>query len=113
MGASLFGNIWAATHKEDISGDTRSNFDVLNNNANADARIPVIYGTRKWGGFETWHSTTKEKKTLTKDVILCEGPIDSANSVKANNIAMSSLSDCSYVFRNGSPTQEPPDNSFS
>ena len=65
MGASLFGNIWSATHKEDISVDTRSNFDVLNNNANADARIPVIYGTRKWGGYETWHSATNDKKTLS------------------------------------------------
>lgn len=110
MGASLFGNIWAATHKEDISVDTRSNFDVLNNNANADARIPVIYGTRKWGGYETWHSASGDKKTLTKDVVLCEGPIDSANSVKANNIAMSSLSGCSYAFHNGSHTQDPPDN---
>ena len=68
MGASLFGNIWAATHKG-ASPDTRSNFDVLNNNANADARIPVIYGTRKWGGVETWHSTSKDKKNLTKDVV--------------------------------------------
>lgn len=48
----------------------------------------MIYGTRKWGGYETWHSTSSDKKTLTKDVVLCEGPIDSAISVKANNIGM-------------------------
>lgn len=109
MGASLFGNIWAATHTGEPP-DTRSNFDVLQNTANADARIPVIYGTRKWGGYETWHSTSGDKKSLTKDVVLCEGPIDSAKNVKANNIDMGSLSDCSYAFHNGSPTQDPPDN---
>ena len=37
MGASLFGNIWSATHKGSTpSVDTRANFDVLQNTANAD-----------------------------------------------------------------------------
>lgn len=109
MGASLFGNIWSAKHKPTQPGQTYT-FDYLQNTANADARIPVIYGTRKWGGYQVWHSTSGDKTVLTKDVILCEGTIDSISAVKANNISIGSLSGCSYEFYNGSPTQSPPSN---
>lgn len=89
MGASLFGNIWSATHQKKDSSSQTYSFDVLQNTSNADARIPVIYGTRKWGGYQTWHSTSSDKTVLTKDVLLCEGQISGISSVKANNILIS------------------------
>lgn len=109
MGASLFGNIWSATHQPKQPGQTYA-FDVLQNTANADARIPVIYGTRKWGGYQTWHSTSSDKTVLTKDILLCEGQISEITNVKANNIPIGSLSGCSSANYLGSPTQSPPSN---
>ena len=108
MGASLFGNIWSATHQQKSS--TTYSFDVLQNSSNADARIPLIYGTRKWGGYQTWHSASSDKTVLTKDILLCEGEIAGITTVKANNIAIGSLSGCSTVNYTGSSTQSPPSN---
>ena len=77
MGASLGSNIWAATHKPNIPSYSQSyNFDVLQNSIDSKAQIPIIYGRRKWGGYQTWHNTSTDKQSLTKDIVLCEGEID-------------------------------------
>ncbi|WP_110952983.1 hypothetical protein [Anaerosinus massiliensis] len=52
-GASLVGTIWGATHKDKQAAQTY-NFDALQNSIDATAMIPIIYGTRKWGGYQTW-----------------------------------------------------------
>jgi hypothetical protein len=113
-GASLLGNIWSATHNSSSNGSQGYSFDVLNNNPNADARIPIIYGKRRWSGYETWHSTSNDKKTLVKDVLLCEGEISSITNVKANNLYVEGSSaqvpDCSVERHYGAYNQTPPSN---
>lgn len=52
-GASLAGTIWSATHPDKQAAQTY-NFDALQNQVSSTAMIPIIYGTRKWGGYQTW-----------------------------------------------------------
>jgi hypothetical protein len=84
-GASLFGNIWSMTHKEKQAAQTYD-FDVIQNNRSSEAMIPIIYGTRKWGGYQTWHEASTDKQTLTKDVVMCEGEITRLTELKANDL---------------------------
>jgi hypothetical protein len=84
-GASLGGTIWSATHKEKAPSQTYD-FDVLQNQVSSEAMIPIIYGTRKWGGYQTWHDTSTDKQTLTKDVVMCEGEIGGMTELKANDL---------------------------
>lgn len=87
MGASLAGTIWSATHKLHEPGyNNNVDFDVLQNTISDEAMIPIIYGTRKWGGYETWHDAPKNSHKMTKDIIFCEGEIDSINDIKANDL---------------------------
>ncbi|CUH95852.1 putative membrane protein [Propionispora sp. 2/2-37] len=51
-GASLAGSLWSATHKPKIDNSNSYNFNQLMNSVSSEDRIPIIYGTRKWGG---WH----------------------------------------------------------
>ena len=111
-GASLASTLWSAFNPpklNDISTDY-SRFDAMMNQISSEAMIPIVYGTRKWGGNQSWHNAYNDNKNLTKDVILCEGEIDSISDIRANDLSISSLSGCSYVFRNGASTQQPPDN---
>ena len=90
MGAALGSNIWAATHKYTPSYSQSYNFDVLQNTIDSKARIPIIYGRRKWGGYQTWHNTSDDKQSLTKDIVLCEGEIDGIEDIRANDLSMDS-----------------------
>ena len=65
-GASLASTIWTATHQPD-QGSTSYNFDQIMNAVSSEDRIPIIYGTRKWGGNQTYHKTSNNKQSLTKD----------------------------------------------
>ena len=47
---------------------------------------------------------------LTKDIVWCEGDIDSISDVRANDLALSSLSGCSYSTNIGAIDSSPPDN---
>ncbi|WP_339829296.1 hypothetical protein, partial [Phascolarctobacterium sp.] len=38
------------------------------NDISQDAVIPVIYGTRKWGGLQVWHNPYNGERYLQKDV---------------------------------------------
>lgn len=49
-GMSLANTIWSATHKPSEVTQTY-NFDALMNTVSSEAMIPIIYGTRKWGGY--------------------------------------------------------------
>ena len=81
----MAGSIWTATHKEKAPTQTYD-FDVLQNQVSSEAMIPIIYGTRKWGGYQTWHNTSSDKQTLTKDVVMCEGEIVGMTELKANDL---------------------------
>jgi hypothetical protein len=88
-GASLGSSIWTATHPPDYDEPKMADyaqFDSMMNQVSSVDRIPVIYGTRKWGGYQTYHKVSDDRQHLTKDIILCEGDIDSVTAVKANDL---------------------------
>lgn len=82
-GASLASTIWSATHKPSTSSSYK--FDAAQNTIDPNARIPLIYGTRKWsGGLLTWQNTYNNSENQRKDVILCEGEVERISGVTAN-----------------------------
>ena len=87
-GASIGTSLWSMSHKPD-KGSTSSvsyNFDQIQNQLDSNNRIPIIYGTRKWGGQQTYHRASSDKQSLTKDIVWCEGEVDSISDVRANDI---------------------------
>ena len=65
IGATVGSTLWTVTHKQnpygnldsDYSQDDYSRFNTVTNDVNQNAVIPVIYGTRKYGGLHTYHNT--------------------------------------------------------
>ena len=63
-GASIASTLWSVTNKQnpygnldsDYSQDDYSRFNTVTNDVNQNACIPVIYGTRKYGGLQVWHN---------------------------------------------------------
>lgn len=87
MGASLFGSIWSSTHQPDSTGSPDvARFDRAQETMSADGQIPVVYGTRKIAGNQTYHRTNSDSNELYKHVVLCEGGIEGIVSVTANNL---------------------------
>ena len=91
-GMSIASTIWSVTQKPnafgnldgDYSQDDYSKFSTTTNDISQDAVIPVIYGTRKWGGLQVWHNPYNGERYLQKDVIVCEGGIKGVYNVCAN-----------------------------
>lgn len=91
-GASIASTLWSVTQKPnafgnldgDYSQDDYSKFSTTTNDISQDAVIPVIYGTRKWGGLQVWHNPYNGERYLQKDVIICEGGIKGVYNVCAN-----------------------------
>ena len=91
-GMSIASTIWSVTQKPnafgnldgDYSQDDYSKFSTTTNDISQDAVIPVIYGTRKWGGLQVWHNPYNGERYLQKDVIICEGGIKGVYNVCAN-----------------------------
>ncbi|WP_293727551.1 hypothetical protein [uncultured Phascolarctobacterium sp.] len=75
-GMSLASTIWSVIAKPDPFGnldgdysqDDYSKFSTTTNDISQDAVIPVIYGTRKWGGLQVWHNPYNGERYLQKDV---------------------------------------------
>ena len=75
-GASIASTIWSVVAKPnafgnldgDYSQDDYSKFSTTTNDISQDAVIPVIYGTRKWGGLQVWHNPYNGERYLQKDV---------------------------------------------
>lgn len=92
-GMSIASTIWSVTHKpkldmsmpDDFSTDSGGKFDTVVNDISSSAVIPVIYGTRKWGGLQTWHNPHNSQRNLEKDVVVCEGGIKGIYNVCAND----------------------------
>lgn len=92
MGASIASTLWSVTQKpnqfgnldSDYSQDDYSRFSQVTNDINQNAVIPVIYGTRKYGGLQTYHNPYNGSRYLQKDVVTCFAGIDSVFDVKAN-----------------------------
>lgn len=91
-GASIASTLWSVFAKPnafgnldgDYSQDDYSKFSTTTNDISQDAVIPVIYGTRKWGGLQVWHNPYNGERYLQKDVIVCEGGIKGVYNVCAN-----------------------------
>lgn len=92
-GMSIASTIWSVTQKpktpgldvDDFSTNDNSRFDLVTNEISNNAVIPVIYGTRKWGGLQTWHNPHNSQRNLEKDVVVCEGGIKNIYNVCAND----------------------------
>ena len=71
-GASIASTIWSLVAKPDPFGnldgdysqDDYSKFSTTTNDISQDAVIPVIYGTRKWGGLQVYRSCSHEEEVL-------------------------------------------------
>ena len=97
-GAAIGSSLWTATHQENQDAGSNSYaFDQISNTVSSRDRIPIIYGTRKWGGFETYHVTSSDKTSLTKDIVWCEGDIDSISDVRANDLLINKQTKTSTV----------------
>ena len=91
-GMSIASTLWSVTQKPnafgnldgDYSQDDYSKFSTTTNDISQEAVIPVIYGTRKWGGLQVWHNPYNGERYLQKDVIICEGGIKGVYNVCAN-----------------------------
>ena len=91
MGASLFSSIWTAVSpKGQFGGSSESptviRFDKVQETMSSSGQIPLIYGTRKISGNQTFHRTNADQNVLYKHVVLCEGGIDGVESVAANEL---------------------------
>ena len=62
-----------------------SSFDSKMNTVSSDSRIPLVYGTRKIGGLQSYHHCNIKGKSLTKDVIIGEGTFSGCYGITANN----------------------------
>lgn len=89
MGLSLGTTIGSAFSKQSQDMPA-SNFDNKMNVVDQNAMIPVVYGTRKIGGLQSYHSASVEHKTLTKDVILGEGQFSGCYGITANGYSVNS-----------------------
>jgi len=112
-GLSLASTIWSALHPTKAT----YNFDATQNVVSEDSMIPVIYGTRKFGGVQTNAFTDSTGQTQSKDIIVSEGPISGVSGVTANCLlitegAIFSLSNnvhsdaTVYVYKTNSPTAD-------
>ncbi len=71
-GMSIASTIWSVVAKPnafgnlegDYSQDDYSKFRTTTNDISQDAVIPVIYGTRKWGGLQVYRSCSHEEEVL-------------------------------------------------
>ena len=75
-GMSIASTIWSVVAKPnafgnldgDYSQDDYSKFSTTTNDISQEICIPVIYGTRKWGGLQVWHNPYNGERYLQKDV---------------------------------------------
>lgn len=89
MGLSLGTTIGSAFAKQSQDMPA-SRFDNKMNVVDQNAMIPVVYGTRKIGGLQSYHSASVEHKTLTKDVILGEGQFSGCYGITVNGYSVNS-----------------------
>lgn len=89
MGLSLGTTIGSAFSKQSQDMPA-SNFDNKMNVVDQNAMIPAVYGTRKIGGLQSYHSASVAHKTLTKDVILGEGQFSGCYGITVNGYSVNS-----------------------
>lgn len=101
VGAAIFGLSLGTTIASAFAktGTTQtSNFDSKMNTVSADARIPLVYGTRKVGGLQSYHHCSIKNKYLIKDVIIGEGMFSGCYGLTANNYMVKTENASANVF---------------
>lgn len=83
-GLSLGTTVWSVLHANEESSS--SYFDYQMNSVAPNQMIPIVYGTHKVGGLQTYHYTNTNGKSMVKDIVIGEGVIDSVYGVCANNL---------------------------
>lgn len=85
-GLSLGSTIGSAfSRPNDFSTTTQGAFDAKMNRVDGTAMLPIIYGTQKSGGMQTYHRTNHNGRVLYKHVLVCEGEIQGVRGVAVNS----------------------------
>ena len=71
------------------------------NRVDGTAMLPIIYGTQKAGGMQTYHRTNYNGRVLYKHVLVCEGEIQGVRGVAVNSYL------CPYTIENYGKTNNP------
>lgn len=85
-GLSLGSTIGSAfSRPNDFSTTTQGAFDAKMNRVDGTAMLPIIYGTQKSGGMQTYHRTNHNGRVLYKHVLVCEGEIQGVRGIAVNS----------------------------
>lgn len=101
-GLSLGSTIGSVFDKpKDFGTTTQGAFDAKMNKVDGTAMLPIIYGTQKAGGMQTYHRTNYNGRVLYKHVLVCEGEIQGVRGVAVNSYL------CPYTIENYGKTNTP------
>ena len=101
-GLSLGSTIGSVFDKpKDFGTTTQGAFDAKMNRVDGTAMLPIIYGTQKAGGMQTYHRTNHNGRVLYKHVLVCEGEIQGVRGVAVNSYL------CPYTIENYGKTNTP------
>ena len=101
-GLSLGSTIGSVFDKpKDFGTTTQGAFDAKMNRVDGTAMLPIIYGTQKAGGMQTYHRTNHNGRVLYKHVLVCEGEIQGVRGVAVNSYL------CPYTIENYGKTNNP------
>lgn len=101
-GLSLGSTIGSVFDKpKDFGTTTQGAFDAKMNRVDGTAMLPIIYGTQKAGGMQTYHRTNYNGRVLYKHVLVCEGEIQGVRGVAVNSYL------CPYTIENYGKTNNP------
>ena len=101
-GLSLGSTIGSVFDKpRDFGTTTQGAFDAKMNRVDGTAMLPIIYGTQKAGGMQTYHRTNYNGRVLYKHVLVCEGEIEGVRGVAVNSYI------CPFTVENYGKTNTP------
>ena len=101
-GLSLGSTIGSVFDKpKDFGTTTQGAFDAKMNRVDGTAMLPIIDGTQKAGGMQTYHRTNHNGRVLYKHVLVCEGEIQGVRGVAVNSYL------CPYTIENYGKTNNP------
>ena len=101
-GLSLGSTIGSVFDKpRDFGTTSQGAFDAKMNRVDGTAMLPIIYGTQKAGGMQTYHRTNHNGRVLYKHVLICEGEIEGVRGVAVNSYL------CPYTIENHGKTNTP------
>ena len=112
MIGSAIGGLFSSTDADEMSGGTvglggpqspRYGFGALSNTFTNEIPVPVLYGQLKLAGNCIYQSDPAE--VIYRCLGLTEGEIQQITDVKVNDIAISTLTGCSYTAYLGTSTQ--------